>query len=113
MATQPSPKEPGGLGLGYKPEILPRAGLNGPLDGRDAVRDAKRRAGNVPDAATVNTYVGISLRSDGGFGLQVKLVVSMPGVDRTMTEWTAERGNFIGPYLQAAEGDTEVLTEIV
>jgi lipoyl-dependent peroxiredoxin len=71
------------------------------------------KLGTVPDNATVNAHVGIGGRSDGGFGLKVKLVVTLPGVDRAVAEKIAERGHFICPYSNATKGNIEVETEVV
>jgi osmotically inducible protein OsmC len=71
------------------------------------------KLGTVPDNATVNAHVGIGGRSDGGFGLKVKLVVSLPGVERAVAEKIAERGHFICPYSNATKGNIEVETQIV
>jgi len=71
------------------------------------------KLGTVPDNATVNAHVGIGGRSDGGFGLKVKLVVSPPGLDRAVAEKIAERGHFICPYSNATKGNIEVVTEVV
>ncbi len=54
-----------------------------------------------------------SRRSDGGFGLKVKLVVEMPGVDKATVQMIAERGHFICPYSNATKGNIEVETEVV
>jgi lipoyl-dependent peroxiredoxin len=71
------------------------------------------KLGTVPDNATVTAHVGIGPRSDGGFGLKVRLVVSMPGVDRAVAEKIAERGHFICPYSNATKGNIEVVTDVV
>ena len=56
--------------------------------------------------------LGLVVPVDGGFGLKVKLVVTMPGVDRAVAEKIAERGHFICPYSNATKGNIEVTTEI-
>ncbi|MGL4319670.1 MAG: organic hydroperoxide resistance protein, partial [Paracoccaceae bacterium] len=71
------------------------------------------KLGAVPDTATVNAHVGIGGRSDGGFGLKVKLVVSLPGLERSVAEKIVERGHFICPYSNATHGNIEVVTELV
>ena len=74
---------------------------------------SSEKLGTVPDTATVNAHVGMGGRSDGGFGLKVKLVVSLPGLDRQVAEKIAERGHFICPYSNATKGNIEVVTEVV
>jgi len=51
-------------------------------------------------------------RDDGGFGLKVKLVVSMPDTDEATIEKIVERGHFICPYSNATHGNIVVETQI-
>ncbi|WP_149587243.1 organic hydroperoxide resistance protein [Tabrizicola flagellatus] len=111
--THASPKELGGSGLGHNPEELFALGYSACYLGAMRFAAASEKLGTVPEAATVTAHVGIGGRSDGGFGLKVRLVVSMPGVDRAVAERIAERGHFICPYSHATRGNIEVVTEIV
>ncbi|MGL4235166.1 organic hydroperoxide resistance protein [Tabrizicola sp.] len=110
--THASPKELGGSGLGHNPEELFALGYAACYLGAMRFAATSEKLGTVPDGATVNAHVGIGARSDGGFGLKVKLVVAMPGVDRAVAEKIAERGHFICPYSNATKGNIEVVTEI-
>jgi Ohr subfamily peroxiredoxin len=110
--THASPKELGGSGLGHNPEELFALGYSACYLGAMRFAANSEKLGTVPDNATVTAHVGIGGRSDGGFGLKVKLVVSMPGVDRSVVEKIAERGHFICPYSNATKGNIEVETEI-
>jgi osmotically inducible protein OsmC len=111
--THASPKELGGSGLGHNPEELFALGYSACYLGAMRFAAGSEKLGTVPDSATVTAHVGIGGRSDGGFGLKVKLVVSMPGVDRAVAEKIAERGHHICPYSNATKGNIEVTTEIV
>lgn len=111
--THASPKELGGSGLGHNPEELFALGYSACYLGAMRFAAGNEKLGTVPDTATVTAHVGIGGRSDGGFGLKVKLVVNMPGVDRAVAEKIAERGHFICPYSNATKGNIEVTTEIV
>ena len=111
--TLASPKELGGSGLGHNPEELFALGYAACYLGAMRYAAGSEKLGPVPDSATVTAHVGIGGRSDGGFGLKVKLVVAMPGVDRAVAEKIAERGHFICPYSNATKGNIEVETEIV
>lgn len=111
--THASPKELGGSGLGHNPEELFALGYSACYLGAMRFAATSEKLGTVPDSATVTAHVGIGGRSDGGFGLKVKLVVSLPGVDRAVAEKIAERGHFICPYSNATKGNIEVETEIV
>ena len=73
---------------------------------------ANEKLGEVPADATVDAEVGIGPRSEGGFGLKVKLTVSMPGVDKDVAEKIMERGHFICPYSNATQGNIEVETTL-
>jgi Ohr subfamily peroxiredoxin len=110
--THASPKELGGSGLGHNPEELFAVGYSACYLGAMRFVAGAEKLGSVPENATVNAHVGIGPRSDGGFGLKVKLVVSMPGLDRAVAEKIAERGHFICPYSNATKGNIEVVTEI-
>jgi len=110
--TMASPKELGGSGLGHNPEELFATGYAGCYLGAMRFAAQSEKLGTVPENATVNAKVGIGPRSDGGFGLSVKLVVTMPGVDRAVAEKIAERGHHICPYSNATRGNIEVVTEV-
>jgi lipoyl-dependent peroxiredoxin len=111
--TMASPKELGGSGLGHNPEEMLALGWSGCYLGAMRFVAGAEKLGTVPENATVTAHVGIGGRSEGGFGLKVRLVVSMPGVDRAVAERIAERGHFICPYSHATKGNIEVLTEVV
>jgi Ohr subfamily peroxiredoxin len=110
--TMTSPKELGGSGNGHNPEELFATGYAACYLGAMRFVANAEKLGTVPDDAKVAAHVGIGPRSDGGFGLKVKLVVTMPGVDRATAEKIAERGHFICPYSNATKGNIEVETEI-
>ncbi len=112
-ATMASPKELGGSGAGHNPEELFAVGYAACYLGAMRFVAGSEKLGTVPDNATVNAHVGIGGRPEGGFALKVRLVVSMPGVNRAVAEKIAERGHFICPYSHATKGNIEVETEIV
>ncbi|MBO6868016.1 MAG: organic hydroperoxide resistance protein [Thalassococcus sp.] len=110
--TMTSPKELGGSGAGHNPEELFAMGYAACYLGAMRFAAQNEKLGTVPEDATVDAHVGIGPRSDGGFGLKVKLVVEMPGVDKDVAEKIAERGHFICPYSNATQGNIEVETEV-
>jgi len=110
--TMASPKELGGSGLGHNPEELFAVGYAACYLGAMRFVARNEKIGTVPDDATVNAHVGIGDRPEGGFALKVRLVVTMPGVDRAVAERIAERGHFICPYSHATKGNIEVETEV-
>jgi Ohr subfamily peroxiredoxin len=110
--TMTSPKELGGSGAGHNPEELFAIGYAACYLGAMRFAATSENLGTVPDDATVNAHVGIGPRSDGGFGLKVKLVVKLPGVDADVAAKMVERGHFICPYSNATMGNIEVETEL-
>ncbi len=110
--TMASPKELGGSGLGHNPEELFATGYAACYLGAMRFAASSEKLGAVPDSTTVKAEVGIGPRSDGGFGLKVKLVVSLPGLERGVAEKIVERGHFICPYSNATKGNIEVVTEL-
>lgn len=111
--TMASPKELGGSGKGHNPEELFAVGYAACFLGAMRFAASSEKLGDVPADATVHSEVGIGPRSDGGFGLTVKLKVSLPGVDRAVAETIVERGHFICPYSNATSGNIELKTELV
>ena len=107
------PKEMGGTGAGNNPEQLFAVGYAACYLGAMRFAASSEKLGTVPADATVTATVGIGPRAEGGFGLQVALAVSMPGVDRTVAEKIAERGHFICPYSNATKGNIDVTTIVV
>lgn len=108
-----TPKEMGGDGKGYNPEQLFAAGYSACYIGAmkfAASQDASLP--KVPDAVEVQTAVGIGPRTAGGFGLQVNLKVSLPGVDRDAAERLTEVAHGICPYSNAVRGNVDVTTVI-
>ena len=111
--TMTSPKELGGSGKGHNPEELFAVGYAACFLGAMRFAAGNEKLGTVPEDATVTSQVGIGPRSEGGFGLQVKLQVSMPNTDRATVEKIVERGHFICPYSNATDGNIVVETEIL
>jgi Ohr subfamily peroxiredoxin len=102
------PKEMGGGGGGNNPEQLFAAGYAACFLGalRYVAGQAKKK---IPDDATVTSTVGIGPRDDGtGFGLQVGLEVSLPGIDRATAEDLVAKANVVCPYSHATRGNIDV-----
>ena len=110
--TMASPKELGGSGAGHNPEELFALGYAACYLGAMRFAASSEKLGTVPEDATVTAHVGIGPRSEGGFGLKVKLVVALPGLERDVAEKIVERGHFICPYSNATHGNIEVETEL-
>lgn len=111
--TMAMPTDLGGSGKGHNPEELFALGYSACFLGAMRVAAASEKLGTVPADATVTANVGIGPRSDGGFGIDVKLTVSLPGVERAVAEKMVERGHFVCPYSNATKGNINVETVLV
>jgi len=107
------PKELGGNGQGNNPEQLFAMGYASCYLSAMRFVAGAEKLGAVPPDASVRATVGIGPRSDDGFGLTVKLEVSMPGVDRAVAEKIAERGHAVCPYSHATKGNIAVETVVL
>ena len=101
------PKEMGGNGDGNNPEQLFAAGYAACFLG--AVKHvAGQQKVKVPDDASVTADVGIG-PIEGGFGLDIDLRVSLPGLPREQAEAIAnEAHNKVCPYSNATRGNVDV-----
>jgi Ohr subfamily peroxiredoxin len=63
----------------------------------------------VADASAVSASVGVGPRDDGkGFGLEVALQISLPGLDRASAEALVEQAHIVCPYSHATRGNISV-----
>lgn len=111
--TMATAKELGGSGKGFNPEELFALGYAACF--LSAMRTAVRmmKLGTVPEEATVTAEVGIGPRSEGGFGLEVALAVSLPGVEPELAQQMVEAGHAVCPYSNATRGNIEVSLSLV
>lgn len=65
----------------------------------------------VPDAANVTVTVGIGPREDTGFGLDVKIKVDLPGIERDVAEDLTAGGHKVCPYSHATSGTLRITPE--
>jgi len=112
-ATMVPPAELGGSGKGHNPEEMFALGYAACYLGAMRHAAQSEKLGAVPADATVKAHVGIGPRDDGGFGIKVKLEVSLPGLDTATAETITERGHFICPYSNATKGNIDVETVLV
>ncbi|NIZ01251.1 organic hydroperoxide resistance protein [Thalassospira lucentensis] len=107
-----TPKELGGAGGdGNNPEQLFAMGYSACFIGAMKAAAGQTKI-KVPDDVTVNAEVGIGPRSEGGFGIAVKLKVSLPGLDKADAEKLVETAHTICPYSNATRGNVDVTTTI-
>lgn len=108
-----TPKELGGAGgTGNNPEQLFAAGYSACFIG--AMKFVSSQGGaKVPADAKVTTTVGIGPRSEGGFGLEIALAVSLPGLDRAEAETLVHKAHEVCPYSNATRGNIDVKLSVV
>ena len=107
------PRELGGHGgEGTNPEQLFAAGYAACFIG--AMKFVASQGGpKVPADASVTSTVGIGPRSEGGFGLDIDLAVSLPGLARAEAEALVEKAHQVCPYSNATRGNVDVRLTVV
>jgi peroxiredoxin, Ohr subfamily len=106
------PKEMGGPGGdGVNPEQLFATGYAACFLGALRFYAGQKKVA-VPDDTTVTVTVGIGPREDVGFGLDVGIKVSLPGVDRAVAEDLVAGGHKVCPYSHAISGTLNVTPEL-
>jgi osmotically inducible protein OsmC len=108
-----TPKElGGGGGEGNNPEQLFAAGYAACFIG--AMKFVASQGGpKVPADASVTSTVGIGPRSAGGFGLEIELAVSLPGLEKADAEALVEKAHQVCPYSNATRGNIDVKLTVV
>ena len=102
------PKEMGGGSGGANPEQLFAAGFSACFLGAVKFVAGKDKI-SVPSDAKVTGRVGIGPRDDGaGFGLEVDLKVSLPGLERATAEKLLKDAEVVCPYAHATKGNIPV-----
>jgi Ohr subfamily peroxiredoxin len=108
-----TPKELGGAGNpGNNPEQLFAAGYAACFLG--AMKFVASQGGpKVPADASVTATVGIGPRSEGGFGLDIGLDISLPGLAHGEAEALVEKADQICPYSNATRNNVPVRLNVV
>jgi lipoyl-dependent peroxiredoxin len=108
-----TPKElGGGGGEGNNPEQLFAAGYAACFLG--AMKFVASQGGpKVPNDATVTSTVGIGPRSEGGFGIDVQLDVSLPGLERAQAQELVDKAHQVCPYSNATRNNVPVRLNVV
>ena len=107
-----TPKELGGAGgAGNNPEQLFAAGYAACFIG--AMKFVASQDGSkVPADAAVTSTVGIGPRSEGGFGLDIELEISLPGLSRADAEALVAKAHQVCPYSNATRGNVDVRLKV-
>jgi Ohr subfamily peroxiredoxin len=107
-----TPKELGGNGaVGTNPEQLFAAGYSACflgamkfVGGRDKIA--------VPADTSIDATVGIGAIPTG-FGIEVELKISLPGLDRETADKLVQAAHIVCPYSNATRGNIDVTLTIV
>lgn len=100
------PKELGGAGGATNPEQLFAAGYSACFMG--ALRHvAAAKKVTVPADATIAASVGLG-PVGSAFGITVKLVATLPGVDRAVAQDLVDAAHVVCPYSNATRGNIPV-----
>jgi osmotically inducible protein OsmC len=109
-----TPKELGGAGgEGSNPEQLFASGYAACFIGAMKFVSSQGGTAKVPADATVTATVGIGPRSEGGFGLEVALAVSLPGVEQAAAEELVAKAHEVCPYSNATRNNIDVKLSVV
>jgi len=108
-----TPKELGGAGgPGNNPEQLFAAGYSACFLG--AMKFVASQGGpKVPPDAKVTATVGIGPRDAGGFGIDVALAVSLPGMPRAEAQALVDKAHQVCPYSNATRNNVPVQLSLV
>lgn len=107
-----TPRELGGAGgAGTNPEQLFAAGYAACFIGALKVVAAKEKVA-LPADTSIAADVGIG-PIPTGFGIEVTLNVSVPGMARELAESLVEKAHVVCPYSNATRGNVDVTLNIV
>ena len=108
-----TPKELGGDGAsGTNPEQLFSVGYSACFLGALKYVASQKKV-MISDETTVSASVGIGPRTDGkGFGLDVALSVTLPGIERAIAEELVAEADIVCPYSHLAHNGTAVRLSI-
>ncbi len=101
------PKELGGNGGGNNPEQLFAAGYAACFIGAMQAAAAQSKQ-KVPANTTVKATIGLGPRSEGGFGLEAALEVTLPGFTRADAEKLVHDAHQVCPYSNATRNNIDV-----
>ncbi|MCL2733499.1 MAG: organic hydroperoxide resistance protein [Actinomycetia bacterium] len=106
-----TPKELGGSGVGTNPEQLFAAGYSACF--QSALGIVARQAGADITNSLVTARVGIGSTAEGGFGIAVQLLVSIPSLDDATATDLVNKAHQVCPYSNATRGNISVELVVV
>lgn len=102
---------PGTSGAGTNPEQLFAAGWSACFIGAIGKAATVMKAA-LPKDLSVDAEVDLGT-SDGAYGLQARLYVSMPGVDPALAQSLVDAAHRTCPYSRATRGNIDVVIALV
>jgi len=107
-----TPKELGGAGGdGTNPEQLFAAGYSACFIGALKFVAGQQKIA-LPASTSIEGSVGIS-PIPTGFGIEVELKISIPGLDRAVVEDLVQKAHVVCPYSNATRGNIDVTLTVV
>lgn len=100
------PVEMGGPGNGVNPEQMFAAGYSACFIGAMKFVAATQKLA-MPADASIKATVGIG-QIPAGFGIEVQMVVSLPGMDRAVAQALVDKAHQVCPYSNATRGNIDV-----
>jgi lipoyl-dependent peroxiredoxin len=109
------PVELGGKGDGLNPEQLFAVGYSSCyLGAMKFVAGKMSPPVKLAAESSTTAHVSFGPREDGeGFGLEVVMDVSLPGVDKAVAQDIAAKAHVVCPYSHATKGNIKVTTNIL
>jgi Ohr subfamily peroxiredoxin len=104
------PTEMGGKGGATNPEQLFASGYSACFLGAIRFVAGKEKVQISPDAS-VKAEVGIG-EIPGGFGIDVDLTISLPGLDKAQAQALVEKAHHVCPYSNATRNNVDVRLHI-
>lgn len=107
-----TPKELGGAGgEGTNPEQMFAAGYSACFIGAMKVVAARAKIA-LPADLSVEGSVGIG-QIPNGFGIEVELKISLPGIERAAAEALVAKAHEVCPYSNATRGNIDVTLTVI
>jgi Ohr subfamily peroxiredoxin len=105
------PKDMGGPGGGVNPEQLFAAGYSACFLGAMKFVAGKDKL-TLPADTHIDATVGIGA-IPAGFGIEVQMAISIPGMERSAAEALVQKAHQVCPYSNATRGNIEVTLTVV
>ena len=107
-----TPKELGGAGaIGANPEQLFAAGYAACFIGAMKFVAGQKKV-KLPDDLSISSTVGIG-QIPGGFGIEVDLQVSGPGMDKAELQAIVDAAHHVCPYSNATRNNIDVRLSVI